>query len=164
MLTVMRSAAATARVAISSEERRSFCSKRARMERASPGASVDTARNWNRVSCWTKTSTAGECSSTRRRSAMLSITDAVSGKPCSAVATSTRMLARRRSSRESWFKRRASSAVPSWAAKMVTLATASSSKPAWDALCTNAMAPTTSPETSSGAAMAACAWHSASQG
>ena len=40
MLTVMRSPAATARVAISSEERRSFCSKRSRMEWASLGASA----------------------------------------------------------------------------------------------------------------------------
>ena len=52
---------------------------------------------------WTKTSTAGECTSSRSRSATLSITAAVSGKPCNAVAISTRILARWRSSRESWF-------------------------------------------------------------
>ena len=51
----------------------------------------------------------------------------------------------------------ASSAVPSCAARIVTLAMASSSNPLSGSFFRNAIAPTTSPETSSGTARAACA-------
>ena len=95
--------------------------------------------------------TAGEPTRSRSRSAMFSITGATSGELCSRAASSARIVARPLSSRDCWFNCKASSAVQSCAARMLTRASATSPNAAF-AGCRYAIAPTTSPANSNGAA------------
>ena len=109
---VIASPAETARCAKSAAKRMVWRSWPARTEFANCGVSADTARSSKGPSRRRSIETSRVRKSSRSRSASASITEATSGVPCRAVATSARISARRCSSRDASPSRVASSRLP----------------------------------------------------